>query len=97
MQAPRHCSQKSLILFCFHFLFVQAHRMMDRACEFPSVAQSVQGAPHSHLYMSGSHIDDPVKWFTQQVGWQMTWNLKRGLGAEMTCCHAEIPGIWLFW
>lgn len=46
---------------------VSQHRLMDRACEFPCVAPSVVGRPHSHMYMVGSRFPGADAWGAPQV------------------------------
>lgn len=43
------------------------HRLMDRSCEFPSVAPSVVGQPHRHVYLVGSRFPGAEAWGAPQV------------------------------
>jgi all-trans-8'-apo-beta-carotenal 15,15'-oxygenase len=50
---------------------IMQHKLLERACEFPSVAPAVQGSAHSHMYMVGSRVG-PVKWGPPQVSTKVT-------------------------
>lgn len=46
---------------------VAQHRLLDRACEFPSVAPAVVGRPHTHAYMVASRFPGADAWGAPQV------------------------------
>jgi all-trans-8'-apo-beta-carotenal 15,15'-oxygenase len=58
---------------------VAAHRLMDRACEFPSVAPAAVGRPHTHAYMVGSRMDAGDAWGAPQVIVKTTLSPQAGL------------------
>lgn len=65
---------------------VSQHRLMDRACEFPCVAPSVVGRPHTHMYMVGSRFPGADAWGAPQV---------RGGGeaALLQCTNSAASGV----
>ena len=46
---------------------VAQHRLMERACEFPSVAPGVVGRPHTHQYLVGARFPGAEAWGAPQV------------------------------
>lgn len=46
---------------------VEQHRLMARACEFPSVAPAVVGRPHAHQYLVAARCSRADRWGAPQV------------------------------
>lgn len=55
------------------------HRLADRAVEFPSVAPSVTGKPHRHVYTVGSRFPSADVWGAPQVVCKVTLAPEAGL------------------
>lgn len=65
---------------------VSQHRLMDRACEFPCVAPSVVGRPHTHMYMVGSRFPGADAWGAPQTVVKVS--LAPETGASQPCSTA---------
>ncbi|KAL4438663.1 hypothetical protein ABPG77_006267 [Micractinium sp. CCAP 211/92] len=72
------------------------HRLMDRACEFPSVAPSVTGKPHRHVYLAGSRFPSADAWGPPQVVCKVSLAPEAGLtqpcGAQSAQQDVYTPG-----
>lgn len=75
---------------------VAQHRLMDRSCEFPSVAPAATGQPHRHTYMAGSRFPGPDTWGAPQVVVKVSVSPEAGLsepcGKEAVQQDVYYPG-----
>jgi all-trans-8'-apo-beta-carotenal 15,15'-oxygenase len=58
---------------------VEQHTLMDRACEFPCVAPTVVGKPHTHAYLVGARMDGKHHWGAPQVVSKVTLSPEAGV------------------
>ena len=68
---------------------VAEYKLMDRACEFPSVAPSVVGKPSAHAYMWGARADSKEVWGAPQVLTKVSVDPAAGVGDGRAAARAS--------
>ena len=72
---------------------VTEKKLMYRACDFPCVAPSVTGKPHSHAYVYGSAANQPDTWGPPQVVSKLSFrNDTKESGSPVTSQKVFNPG-----